>query len=309
MISDNQGNVRFLIHPPQIASLFPAENYFHITINDTAHYGVPFEGLKEICFDTSQPRQVVLSPHIERLNQIFADLGVEKGVLVDIGAHDGLNYSHSRALLEKGWGGLLAECEPFRFACLADIYRLFASVSLARSKVTPFNVLPLLEAAEIPMQFDFLSLDIDSYDYFVLEKILTKYHPTVICAEVNEAIPPPIRFAVKYSPDFELDLAQRFYGMSIAALADLAQRHGYGLLYMHYMDVFLIDLNFIEGSQDALTDFYRRYFLDLPRPDYYHFYPFDTETVFQSPPEEALRLIQTGFQAFEGQYLLSLNPF
>jgi len=252
LIDDHNGNVRFLIHPPEVAVLTREPDYFHIVLNNTAHYGVPFEGLKQICFDTSQPRQVILSPHVERIANIFGDLDVVKGVYVDIGAYDGLNHSHTRALAEKGWQGLMLESETFRFADMADLYRLFPKITLARSKVTPQNVLALLEAAETPLDFDFLSLDIDSYDYFVLEQILSKYHPTVICTEINEVIPPPIRFAVNYHPQFELDLSLRFYGMSLAAVADLAQKHGYALLHMYYMDLFLIDLNYLEGEPEDL---------------------------------------------------------
>lgn len=309
MISDNNGNVRFLLHPPEIALLRPETDYFHIVINNTSQYGVPFAGLKQICFDTAEPRQVTLSPHRERLKTIFSDLGIQKGTFVDIGAYDGVNYSHTRALVEEGWQGLMLEYEPFRFASLAELYRLFPQITLTRSKVTPQNVLALLESAEIPSHFDFLSLDIDSYDYFVLEKILSKHHPTVICTEINEVIPPPIRFAVKYHPKFELDLAQRFYGMSLAAVADLAQRHGYALMQMYYMDLFLIDLDYLEGEPEDLTAFYRQNFLDLPRPGYYHDYPFDTEAVFKADPAEALKLIQAGYQAFDGQYQSSLDPF
>jgi hypothetical protein len=309
MISDEFGNVRILLHPPEIAVLTPDADFLYVVHNNTNQYGIPLQGLKRICFDTSQPRQVQLSPHRERLSNIFSDLGLQKGVFVDIGAYDGVNHSHTRALVEKGWQGLMLEYEPFRFATLAELYRLFPQITLTRCKVTPHNVLSLLEAAEIPTQFDFLSLDIDSYDYFVLEQILSKHRPTVICTEINEVIPPPIRFAVKYNPHFELDLSQRFYGMSLAAVADLAKRHGYALMHMYYMDLFLIDLNFLEGEEEDLPGFYRQHFLDLPRPSYYHNYPFDTEAVFKAEPEAALALIQAGYAAFEGQFLCSLSPF
>jgi hypothetical protein len=309
MLSDPHGNVRFLLHPPEIAILTPKDTYFHVVINESSQYGVEYEGLKQICFDTSEPRQIIPSPHEQKFKELFGELGIDKGIFVDIGAYDGVNYSHTRALAEKGWQGMMLECEPFRFATLADLYRRYTDISLIRSKVTPHNVLSLLQSGNIPYQFDFLSLDIDSYDYFVLEKILSQYRPTVICTEINEVIPPPVRFAVNYSPDFVFDLSQRFYGMSLAALADLAERHGYILVDMYYMDIFLIDANCIDGKTEDLETFYRQKFLEQPRPGYYHNYPFDVEAVLNASPEHALALIQSSFDQFKGQYSSGLSPF
>jgi hypothetical protein len=63
--------------------------------------------------------------------------------------------------------------------------------------VTPNNVVSLLLANDTPKEFAFLNLDLDGYDYFVLEQILTHYRPKLICKEINEKIPPPIKFSVK----------------------------------------------------------------------------------------------------------------
>ncbi len=51
-------------------------------------------------------------------------------VLVDIGAHDGITGSNSRALLEQGWRAILVEPLPAAFAQLRENCRLFPDVTL-----------------------------------------------------------------------------------------------------------------------------------------------------------------------------------
>jgi hypothetical protein len=72
-------------------------------------------------------------------------------------------------LIQKGWPGVAVECHPPVFRKLASNYVGFTNVNLVRYRVTPINVCRLLLSNDIPMDFDFLSLDIDGYDYFVLE--------------------------------------------------------------------------------------------------------------------------------------------
>ena len=52
------------------------------------------------------------------------------GYLCDIGAADGMRYSNSRSLLEKGWSGLLIEPNKSNFAKLVELYKENKSVIL-----------------------------------------------------------------------------------------------------------------------------------------------------------------------------------
>jgi FkbM family methyltransferase len=54
-------------------------------------------------------------------------------VVVDIGAHDGIDGSNSRALLERGWRGLLVEPAPSVFARLRTNSAGFHNVSLVEA--------------------------------------------------------------------------------------------------------------------------------------------------------------------------------
>jgi FkbM family methyltransferase len=48
--------------------------------------------------------------------------GDKKGILVDIGAADGINNSNTKKLIEDGWGGLLIEPTPVNYNKLLKFY-------------------------------------------------------------------------------------------------------------------------------------------------------------------------------------------
>lgn len=145
-------------------------------------------------------------------------LGIEKaGYCVDIAASDGVTMSNTYPLYLNEWKGLAVEFDPEKFALLASRYRFFSSVNLAKCMVTPENVVALLLANETPKEFDFLNLDIDGYDYFVLDQILSNYRPKLVCTEINEKIPPPIKFTVKWDASY-IWAGDHFYGQSISQL-------------------------------------------------------------------------------------------
>jgi hypothetical protein len=47
------------------------------------------------------------------------------------------------------------------------------------------NILEILEKYDTPYWFDLLCIDIDGNDLYILEKILSKYKPSLIVAEYN----------------------------------------------------------------------------------------------------------------------------
>jgi hypothetical protein len=189
------------------------------------------------------------SGEAEILADLVAQIGPKK-IAVDIGAYDGYGLSNTLRLFREGWSGLAIEYAPSLFARLAVRYQKFPDVSLARVKVTPDNIVPILAANGIPGDFGFLNLDIDGFDYFVLNRLLEHYRPSVICVEINEKIPPPIKFAVKFSDSYWWD-GSEFYGMSLSMLEGAAKGHGYALVELEYNNAFLVPNELSSGV--ALT--------------------------------------------------------
>ena len=60
------------------------------------------------------------------------------------------------------------------------------SINLKKVMFWPDNIVELFERFEVSDQFDLLSVDMDSYDWFILEKVLEAgYKPRVIIIECN----------------------------------------------------------------------------------------------------------------------------
>ena len=120
-----------------------------------------------------------------------------------------------------------------------NIFNQDSNLSFVKEKVTPINILNLLRDNNIPLNFEFLSLDIDSYDYDVLYKLLTKYKPLLICAEIQVIIPPPIKFKLNFAENFWWG-GGNFYGMSISMIYELCKKFNYSIVKMEYGNVFLM---------------------------------------------------------------------
>lgn len=233
---------------------------------------------------------------------LLVQLGLEGGVAVDVAACDGVTKSNTLALYESGWRGLAVEGDPERFAQLARAYARLRQVALARVWVTPDTIAELLGSAGVPRDFEFLSLDIDSYDHFVLAAILEQFRPRLVCAEINEKIPPPLRFAVRYDPDHVWQ-QDHFYGQSIAKLHELGVQHEYVLVALHYNNAFLVPA---EAGLPALTpeEAYRAGYLD--RPDRRQVFPWneDMEPLLSLSVAEQLEFVRRKFAAYDGIYEL-----
>lgn len=291
----------------EMATLTFSEGGMLVNVNENNYYPLAFQQLKKIVIEGASEGVTYAPGHnMDEIHEVLSALGIFQGVCVDIGAHNGVTYSNTYPLFRSGWSGLLVECDRSRFATLSHLYRFFDEAALACSFVTPENVVSLLKGFSIPEKFDFLSLDIDCYDYFVLEALLQHYRPTLMTVEVNEVIPPPLKFAVHYDPSFQLNFKDRFYGQSLAQLQLLCERFDYHILSMRYMDVLLIDKAYTEGEPMDLEAIYQKGFKDRPMPNYYKDYPFDVAALQSASPEEALEMVKTGYAHHAGKFSLTL---
>src|SRR2546423_11840825 len=225
---------------------------------------------------------------------------------VDLGAGNGVRHSNTHALFTNGWRGLAVDGDANRSYRLARTYRNYPNVYTCRNQITPQNVVSLLEAYQIATDFEVLSLDIDSYDYWVLDALLAKFRPRIVVTEINEKIPPPIRFTVKYDPDFTL--RHHFYGYSIASLEDLCARHDYGILELEYNNAFLAPAKSdVSRFIDAETAYAHGYLNRRDRKQRFKL-NFDMEELLSMTPEEGLRFLRQFYSKEAGNYYLGLHP-
>ena len=125
---------------------------------------------------------------------------------------------NSRLLLEQGWMGL--RMDGMDQPGPTDIRQEF---------ITAENINELFEAYDVPDEFDVLSIDIDSNDYWVLKALDERYRPRVLVMEYNASLGPVDRKTIAYDPHHVWDVSS-YFGASLAALHSVASARGYALV-------------------------------------------------------------------------------
>lgn len=157
--------------------------------------------------------------------RIFDVIGTDTKIAVDIGAYDGRITSNVMNLEDAGWHAV-----KFEGGDIADTEEAKKN-GVHKHWVTRENVAELLERYEVPHNFDFLSLDIDSIDYWVLEALLNAgYKPRAMVTEYNGTYGPVLPVITRY-PIEPGKLWGDYYGASLAAFYYLLKDHGYRLIY------------------------------------------------------------------------------
>lgn len=230
---------------------------------------------------------------------------VKTEFIVDIAAADGVGMSNTYSRFLRGTPGLAVEYDEQLFAKLSTTYRRFRNVRLLRQMITPENVVATLEINRVPHNCSLLNLDIDGYDHFVLDAILgSAYRPTLICAEINEKIPPPLKFTVIYDPNYRWNV-DHFFGQSISQLYELCVKYRYDLIDLHYNNAFLIpqELNTLPSltPEQAYDRGYKNKHDRVSKFRYNH----DMDAALTMSPEDAKRFIDEAFSKYKGQYTLT----
>jgi glycosyltransferase involved in cell wall biosynthesis len=240
----------------------------------------------------------------EVIEKYLSRMPVRYKYCVDIAASDGITMSNTLFLFKGGWRGLAVECDSENFAKLSFLYKDFENVDLIKTKVTPQNAVSLLKSASCPTNFAFLNFDIDSYDFFILEKILENFRPLLICAEINESIPPPIKFTVKYDPDHSWN-TDHFFGQSISKCSELCDKYKYDIVELHYNNIFLIprESSVFESlsPERAYNEGYRN------KKDRKEKFPWNEpmEGLLTMAKEEGVEFIKRKFdERYKGKYIL-----
>lgn len=241
------------------------------------------------------------------LDQLTKRLNINNGFVMDIGAGDGFSQSVTLGFFRrKGWSGLAVELDPVKFSRLSFIYANFPNVLLARNRVTPSNILFILDAFEVPKEISFLNLDIDSFDLFVIKKILNSdYKPKIIQMEVNEKIPSGIFFTVNYD-DNHYWQSDHFYGCSLGAASLTIKPFGYLLYALQYNNAIFIRNDLVSNDFSDLTaeEAYNNGYKN--KDDREKLFPWnaDVEQWLHSETDESTELIRQHFKKYEGKFTL-----
>ena len=171
-------------------------------------------------------------------------------------------------------------------------------------KATPYNIMDLLTPHIGNKDITYLDIDIDGYDYFVLDELLKNKRPYMFIAEINEKIPPPIEFTVTYRPDYCWD-GSHFFGMSISQASLLIEKYEYDLVELNANNLICIrrDKNTTGVSlsvEDAYNIGYKNPRLEGHLPEFG--YNSDVDFLLDLDPQDALTEVDKFFSNYKGQY-------
>jgi hypothetical protein len=187
-------------------------------------------------FNLAARRFKLRSQHEEDgyLLAILDEIGTTNRRFVEIGC--GRSGGNAAVLaFELGWSGLMIDANPAAIEYVSTIYAFNETVRSVQAEVTAENINPLLAAHGCAGEVDLLSIDIDSYDYWVFEA-LDVCSPRLLMLEYNAGFGPTARITLpKQAP--LADAPKGYFGASLAALTALAARKGYRLVACEYSGV------------------------------------------------------------------------
>ena len=175
---------------------------------------------------------------------------------VEFGAWDGKYLSNTYELIaNKNWNGVLIEGNPKKFTELKQTFQQINRVILLSTYVAlegKDSLDQILKKTPIPIEFDFLSIDIDGNDYHVWDSLKT-YSPRLVVIEFNPSIPGDIEFIQEKNNSIN-------HGNSLLSLVKLGKSKGYELIATTYCNGFFVKKEFFhlfkikDNSIDSLWE-------------------------------------------------------
>lgn len=186
------------------------------------------------------------------IEEIFRRIKVTSRRFVEFGVGAGGGYENNTTyLLAKGWQGSWIDADPescARIQCQMDFLLRDNRLEVLQSRVTAENITVLFERLRVPVEFDLLSIDIDSNDYWVWQN-LARYRPRVVVIEYNSFLPATADWILPYHPERRWQGLTMEFGASLLALDRLGGKLGYNLIAC---DVTGSDAFFVRA--DLMTD-------------------------------------------------------
>ncbi|MCW2601822.1 MAG: hypothetical protein JWM02_3651, partial [Frankiales bacterium] len=174
------------------------------------------------------------------LAELRRRLRLNSGSFVEFGAWDGKHLSNTYALLADGWKGVYIEGDETRFADLLKMKEAHGDSVVAVCAYVgvcgPDSLDELLSKTFIPLEFDVLSIDIDSYDFQVWFS-LTNYSPKIVIIEGNSQVLPGI---------WQVHQPGICQGSSFTALVALGEHKGYKLV-CHTGNLIFVRKNLVDS--------------------------------------------------------------
>jgi hypothetical protein len=162
------------------------------------------------------------------IEEICRRLGLNKGTFCEIGVENGLECN-SLYLIHKGWTGVWIEGDSARKEQLAAKFHSIipSRLRLAIGIITAENINLTFSKIPVPSDLDFLSIDIDGMDIYLLDAL--DIRPKIICIEYNAKFPANISKKPVYNST-KFWAGTDYMGSSLKAMCETAEGKGYRLV-------------------------------------------------------------------------------
>jgi hypothetical protein len=125
------------------------------------------------------------------VEELLKRLNINNGWVCEFGAWDGIHLSNTFNLVTKGFNAVFIEGDVHKYSDLLKTVKKYNNIIPINAFVdyndTPNSLDNLLKKTNIPIDFDILSIDIDSYDYHVWKSLKT-YNPKIVIIEINSSV-------------------------------------------------------------------------------------------------------------------------
>lgn len=184
------------------------------------------------------------------ISYIFDKIGVERGNFIEFGAWDGRHLSNCLNLVNKGWSGIYIESDESRYRDLVGSFGGVEGITCVNKLVSFLehdNLDTIIEECGHPNRdFDFVSIDVDGLDYWILEAY-NRHLPKVICIEGNSGHHP------LYDQIIPMEVAKNNVGQSLKVISDLGVKKGYFTL-CYTGNIFLVKNQYLDLFKEEVRD-------------------------------------------------------
>jgi hypothetical protein len=159
---------------------------------------------------------------------IFSKINLKKINFVEIGFD--FYESNSLNFFKKSKKGLMIDGSFEKCFILKNIIKVFYysnNINVLNSLINKENINQIINKHFLNENIDFLSIDVDGIDYYLLEEI--NFSPKLICIEYNHWYGPNRSVTIPYDRHFVWN-SDYYSGASLLALTKLANKKNYHLI-------------------------------------------------------------------------------
>lgn len=167
------------------------------------------------------------------IQKLVRSVPIANRTFIEFGVEDFWESNCRFLLMKDNWSGFVIDGSPANVRRIRSQYYFWKYDLQARAAfVDVSNIGSELSRSGFDGDLGILSIDVDGMDYHLLAAI-ERFRPRILICEYNSIFGPDRKITVPYSAGFTRGAAHHshlYFGASLAALSDLAERKGYVLV-------------------------------------------------------------------------------